>query len=80
MAASFIFASDGESQAKDEVTGDRRTWRTLWACTVSAVSSVILKLCSNSTVEVEHKAKEHHTGKSSRWRFVIHDTEEVTVT
>ena len=43
---------------------------------MSAVSSVVLKLCSNSTVKVKRKTKEDHTGKSPRWWFVIHDTEE----
>ena len=49
------------------MTGARRIWGTLRACTVSAVSSVILKLCSNSTVKVKCKTKEDHTGKSPRW-------------
>jgi hypothetical protein len=62
---------------KVKVSGARRVWGTHWSCTVKAVSSAITKLCGIIPNSIKRKIVKNATGKTTRWWFVIHDTEEV---
>ena len=63
--------------AKVRVSGARRVWGTHWSCTAKAVNSAISKLCGITPNTVKRKIVKSTSGKTTRWWFVIHDTEEV---
>lgn len=64
-------------KAKQRVSGARRIWGTHWSCTAKAVNSAIAKLCGITPNSVKRKFIKNTAGKTTRWWFVIHDTEEV---
>ena len=59
------------------VSGARRVWGTHWSCTPKAVNSAITKLCGVTPKSVKRKFVKNGTGKTTKWWFVIHDSEEV---
>ena len=52
-------------------------WGTHWSCTPKAVNSAITKFCGVTPKSVKRKFVKNATGKTTRWLFVIHDSEEV---
>ena len=67
-----------------KVSGARKVWSTIKSCTVTSVKSAISRVCKNDTVKVKRKVKNNpgdsNGARSSRWWFILHDTEEALVT
>lgn len=65
--------------AKVRVSGARRVWGTHWSCTSKAVIGAIAKLCGITPKSVKRKFVKNTSGKTTRWWFVIHDSEEALI-